>query len=152
MINLERIKQKKCQPPLLRRPDPAPYFHPLFLIFEIHPLRGEVIKIHFPPIKRGGGVPSYLYPLHIHNLAIFRALECLETKAYSKLCETLTGYIQNPAIVRIVYSGVIQSYSDIFRPLNNTCMCRNLAYSESWNIQKPGTLKTRYIFRTLSKI
>ena len=38
MINLEKIKQEKCQPPpLLRRPTPALYFHPLFLIFQIPP-------------------------------------------------------------------------------------------------------------------
>ena len=30
MINLEKIKWGKCQPPLLRRPGPAPYFHSLF--------------------------------------------------------------------------------------------------------------------------
>ena len=45
MINLEKIKYKKCQPStpppspqtytLLRGPAPAPYFHPLFLIFQI---------------------------------------------------------------------------------------------------------------------
>ena len=33
--------------PLLRRPVPAPYFHPLFLIFEIpFPLPGEVIETY----------------------------------------------------------------------------------------------------------
>ena len=31
MINLEKINLEKCQPPPLRRPSPAPYFHPLFL-------------------------------------------------------------------------------------------------------------------------
>ena len=35
MINFEEIKQETCQPPLLRRPNPAPYFHPIFLIFQI---------------------------------------------------------------------------------------------------------------------
>ena len=139
--------------PPFKKTWPCTILPPTFFNFSDSSPPGGGNQDSLPPYKKeGGGVPSYLYPLHIHNLAIFRALECLETKAYSKLCETLTGYIQNPAIVRIVYSGVIQSYSDIFRPLNNTCMCRNLAYSESWNIQKPGTLKTRYIFRTLSKI
>ena len=30
MINLKKIKWEKCQPDLLRRPAPAPYFHALF--------------------------------------------------------------------------------------------------------------------------
>ena len=44
IINLEKIKQEKCQPPspnppsLLRRPASAPYFHQ-FLIFQIPPSR-----------------------------------------------------------------------------------------------------------------
>ena len=33
MINFEKIKQEKCYDPLLRRPAPAPYFHPFFKIF-----------------------------------------------------------------------------------------------------------------------
>ena len=38
-------------------------------------------------------------PSQIHRLAKFRALAYLEPEAYSKPCETLTGHIQNPAIV-----------------------------------------------------
>ena len=41
--------------PLLRRPAPAPYFHPLFLVFQIPlPPPGEVIKIYLMPFKKGG--------------------------------------------------------------------------------------------------
>ena len=49
---------------LLRRPAPAPYFHPFFLIFQIPPL-GEVIKIYrtppppHPPLKKWGGSELY---------------------------------------------------------------------------------------------
>ena len=58
MINLEKVKQEKCQFPLLRRPASAPYFHPLFSIFKIPPLRGRYLN--FPPFKKrwwwqGGG-------------------------------------------------------------------------------------------------
>ena len=43
-------------PPPLRRPAPAPYFHPLPLIFQIATPPAEVIKIHFTPfLKKGGG-------------------------------------------------------------------------------------------------
>ena len=54
MINLEKVKQEKCQPlpPSFRGPAPTPYFHPLFLVFQIPP-PGEVIKIYSPPLKKG---------------------------------------------------------------------------------------------------
>ena len=43
-------------PPLLKRPASAPYFHSLFLIFQIPPSPlSEVIKIHFPPLKKRNG-------------------------------------------------------------------------------------------------
>ena len=54
MINLEKITWEKCQaPPLLRRPAPASYFHPLFLFFRSPHHLGEVIKI-YSPFKMGG--------------------------------------------------------------------------------------------------
>ena len=55
MINPDKIKQEKCQPPPLGRHALAPYFHLLFLIFQIPPPPGEVIKIYFPALKREGG-------------------------------------------------------------------------------------------------
>ena len=53
MINLEKIKSAS-PPTFLRRPAPAPYFHPLFLIFRSPP-PGKVIKVYFTPLKRGLG-------------------------------------------------------------------------------------------------
>ena len=47
----------------------------------------------------------------------------------------MTRYIQTPIIVRIVYSSIIQPYSNLFRALCKTCICKNLAYSESRNIR-----------------
>ena len=41
-------------------------------------------------------------------------------------------------------------YSEIFRTLCNAYIRRNLAYSESWNIQNPSIIASRRIFRTLS--
>ena len=46
----------KVPAPLLRRPAPAPYFHPFFNFSNFSPPR-EVIKIHFSPLKKGG--PNY---------------------------------------------------------------------------------------------
>ena len=73
------------------------------------------------------------YPSHIRNLAIFRALAYLEMEACSKPCETLTRSIHNPAIVRTVFSGIIQPYSKPFV---------TLAYAEAWHIQNHGRFGT----------
>ena len=56
MINLEKIKYEKCHPPLLRRPAPAPYFHPLFKIFQIPP---PSPRGNNSPFKKGGGGSNY---------------------------------------------------------------------------------------------
>ena len=47
--------------PLLRRPAPVWYFHPLFLIFQSPAPLGEVIKITPPPsFKKRGRGPNYV--------------------------------------------------------------------------------------------
>ena len=79
-------------------------------------------------------IQNPVQPSRVHNLAIFRSLAYLKPEAYSKPWETLTKYIQNPAIVRTIYSCIIQPYSGIFKTLCNRCICRNLAYLESWYI------------------
>ena len=71
------------------------------------------------------------------NLAIFLALAYLELEAYSKPYETLTRHIQNSAIVRTVYSDIIQPYSAIFRVLRNPCILAAI-----WNVGNPGILRT----------
>ena len=91
-----------------------------------------------------------VWPLHIHNLSIFWALPYLESQAYSKFCETLIRHIQNPAIVRRVYSGIIQPLSGIFRTFSEACIWRNLEYWESWNIESPSITASRCLFRKLS--
>ena len=66
---MHNIILQKSAPPPLKRPAPAPYSHPLLLIFQIPPSPlGKVIKIYFPPLKnigwgRGGG--SELWGLFI---------------------------------------------------------------------------------------
>ena len=46
---------EKCRPPpILRGPAPAPYFHPLFLIFQIPPSRGGKQNLLLPALQRRG--------------------------------------------------------------------------------------------------
>ena len=61
--------------------------------------------------------------------------------AYLKPCETLTRHIKNPAIGH---------YSATLKTLYNACIRRNLAYTQSWNIQNPSIITSQSIFRTLS--
>ena len=87
------------------------------------------------------GILGTLCNPHIHSLVIFWALTCSEPETYLKPCETLTRHIQNP---------VIGYYSDIFRTLCNIWVGRNLAYSESWNIENSSIIASQCILRTLS--
>ena len=53
MINLERNKLEKFQPPLLRRSAPAPFFHPLFSNFPTS-WGGNQNLLPPPSFKKGG--------------------------------------------------------------------------------------------------
>ena len=61
--------------------------------------------------------------MYFYNLVLFQALPYLELEVYSKQCKTSPRYIQNPAIIRIVYSGIIHSYSSILRTFCYPCIC-----------------------------
>ena len=60
----------------------------------------------------------------------------LEIEAYSKLCDILTRHIRNHHLVRTVYSGFTQSYSDILRNFVT------FSHGEIWNIWNPGIFRT----------
>ena len=66
MINLDKIKYEKCHPPLLRRPAPAPYFHPLFKIFQIPPPPSP--RGNNSPFKKGGGFKLWHYEQKINYM------------------------------------------------------------------------------------
>ena len=57
MINLEKINQKKCQPPLLRRPALALYFHPFFNFSD--PPSGGGNENFIATFRKGRGRPNY---------------------------------------------------------------------------------------------
>ena len=57
-----------------------------------------------------------------------------------------------PGIFRSLPQSIIQPYSRICRTFWNGCICRNLAYSESWNIQNSFITASPGIFRTLSSL
>ena len=87
--------------------------------------------------------------MHIHNLATFQTLTYLELEAYPKRFEILSRHLQNPPMGRGVYSSIIKPYLSILETLCNACICRNLAYSESWNTQYPSIIALPRIFKTL---
>ena len=86
-------------------------------------------------IQAYSGRISTLCNSGIFKILPFQALEYSELKAYSKPSETFTRYIQNPAIVKTVYPGIIREHSE-------TCITR--VYADPWHIWDPG------MFRTLS--
>ena len=63
----------------------------------------------------------------------------LEPEAYLKLCEMLNRHIQNP---------VIGHYLAILRALCSSCICKDLAYAESYNIDNPSIIAPQRTFRT----
>ena len=48
-----------------------------------------------------------------------------------------------PGIFRTLPLGVIKPYSSILRTLCNACICRNLTYSKTWNIQNPSIIASQ---------
>ena len=105
------------------------HYQVIFSVIETYPAPCVTLAYPAPCVTL-----VYSQPCHIPIRGILR------TEAYSKPCETLTRHIQNPAIIRTVYSGIIQPYSDIFK------IFVTLAYAETWHIQNPG------IFRTLPSL
>ena len=71
---------------------------------------------------------AYLQACHILSPSVYRTGDLFKTlrkvdQVYSKPCQ-----------------GIIQPFSDIFRTLRNTCICRNLGYPKSWNVQNLSIL------------
>ena len=89
----------------------------------------------------------YRRPCHTLSPRIFRADGIFRA---GHIQNPETKYIQNPSIVRTVYSSIIQPFSGIFRTLCSPCICENLAYFEPWNIQNHSIIASRQILRTLS--
>ena len=90
---------------------------------------------------------------HIHNLAIFRALAYLELEAYSKPFETLTRNIQNPGIVRTVYSGIFRHIQNLVWRLHmqKPGVCGSLEYSEPFYNSIPTHIQNFVIFTKIGK-
>ena len=86
MINLEKIKYEKCQPLLLRRTAPAPYFYSLFLFFRFPSPLGEVIKISSPPLKKRGWSKLWLGVLLICCLINIIMMRCILYSLYLYPC------------------------------------------------------------------
>ena len=126
----------------------------------------QVYSELFKDIQHYQGIFTHILAL----LSIFRLLQTYSA-SFQTLTYSQTGQISSPSIFRTggifknlwnfdqaysegsertVYSGIIQPYSGIFRTLCNAYICRNLTYSESWNIQNASIIESRRIFPTLS--
>ena len=69
--------------PLLKRSAPAPYFYPLFKIFQIPPPSpGKVIKIYLPPPFKGREVRTMIY-IYIYIYCIYITIYILYIWLYS---------------------------------------------------------------------
>ena len=91
---------------------------------------------------------------------LFRHIQHLVTLAYSWPCHILSPSIFRTRGLFKTLWNVDQTYSEpchrelfshiqTFRNLRKACIRRNLAYSESWNIQNPSITASRRIFRTV---
>ena len=73
---MKKINRKSAGPPHLRRPAPAPYFHPLFLIFQCSAPLGKVIKTYFPWLWKKGGGGSGLCTCIITTAIVMCIMHC----------------------------------------------------------------------------
>ena len=87
-----------------------------------------------------------LPPLHIYNLAIFRALAFLQPEGYSKPCEILTRHVhkhvkseRSEQFIQVLFSH-IQAYSEA---------CVTLTYVEIRHIRNPGIFKRILIAKNI---
>ena len=84
---MEKLNKKSVSPPppsVLRRPAPAPYFHPLFLVFQT-PFSGEVVKIYFPQLKKKGKSEIWGLSIDVQKQIQGEGISLLGPKTWSKL-------------------------------------------------------------------
>ena len=84
---MEKLNKKSVSPPplsVLRRPAPAPYFHPLFSVFQT-PFPGEVVKIYFPQLKKKGKSEIWGLSIDVQKQIQGDGISLLGPKTWSKL-------------------------------------------------------------------
>ena len=105
---MKKWKRKSVNPPspFLSRPTPAPYFHPLFLIFKFHPPLGEVIKIYPPPFKKWGVGGSKLCLLL--QWCSDKILKCCNIyQSFSQIPSQKTVHDENKSWTHYLFSPII---------------------------------------------
>ena len=108
MINLEKIKQEKYQPPpFFKKTCPCIILPPPFLNFSDSPPPGEVIKIYFPLLKNKSGGPNYVSTNGETTQSMIKFSNQIRssrlTLSERKLCEN--NY------KNFLYAGLINSFS-----------------------------------------
>ena len=71
-------------PSILRRTAPAPYCHPLFLVFQT-PLSGKVVKIYSPELKKKGKSEIWGLSIDVQKQIQGEGISLLRPKTWSKL-------------------------------------------------------------------
>ena len=80
-------------------------------------------------------IQNCVYSGMLRHIQAYWSIAKAHSGFYSGIFSTLCNpHIYNFAIVRAIYSGVIQPYLGILRTFRNVCICRPLAYLESWNM------------------
>ena len=113
------------------------WYNQAYLALLIH----SRILIHYEGIFR-----------HSHTLAISWTPNPGIVK-FGGILKTLCNFDQAYSEPCHSQHSLFNHYSVIFRHMQNlrsAYICRNLAYSESWNIQNPSIIASRGIFRTIS--
>ena len=80
---MKKLNRKSASPPPspLRRPTPATYFHPTFLIFQIPSCGGGNWNV-LPPVKKGGGPNYVIYITQMVSWKLKTTSICLSKLSY----------------------------------------------------------------------
>ena len=114
--------------PILRRSAPAPFFHLLFWIFQIHPpLPGGVIKTYFPP---------FLKPSHfLLDQCDYEKKSLLSCQFFQFIhpCRLMKNSIPQSQVIRVhviavIYVSTSRHFSNLYMLRKTKWICYSFEY------------------------
>ena len=96
-----------------------------------------------------GIVKAYLTPCVTLTYWKLCDIPCPSRSRAGGIFKTLWNFDQAYSEPCHSQNSLFRHYSGIFRTLCNSCICSNLAYLKSWNIQNPSIIASLRILRTL---